>query len=373
MIQLIQRLAYTFILIAIHYAGYAQNEITPGALWLDTDGKYINAHGGGVLKHEGIYYWYGEHKGDKNNAYVGITCYSSMDLVHWKNEGVALPVSSDPDSEITSGSVMERPKVVYNQKTQKFIMWFHLELKGQGYSAARTALAISDKPSGPFIYQQSFRPNAGQWPINFKENWKSSKPGEDSLKWWSDDWYQAVREGLYVRRDFEKGQMSRDMTIYVDEDGTAYHVHAAEENLTIHISELTDDYQNFTGRYVTVAPAGHNEAPAIFKRKGYYYMITSGCTGWDPNAARSFRAQSMFGPWEPLGNPCIGDQADLTFESQGTFILPMPGKRNEFIFMADRWRPENPKDGRYVWLPLKVEGGKPVLQWYDEWEINENK
>lgn len=342
----------------------------PGQLWPDSEGEHINAHGGGIMYHEGTYYWFGEHKGRRNNAYVGVMCYSSRNLYNWEKEGVALAVSTDPKSEITEGCVMERPKVIYNEKTQKFIMWFHLELKGQGYDAARTGVAVSDNPTGPFTYLRSYRPNAGQWPISFQEEWKTLPTKVSDLEWWTDEWYEEVERGLFVRRDFDLGQMSRDMTVYVDEDGTAYHIHAAEENLTIHISELTEDYLGFTGKYMALAPAGHNEAPAIFKQDNTYYMITSGCTGWDPNAARSFRAKSMWGPWEELGNPCVGQDANLTFHSQSTFILPVQGKEDAFIFMADRWRPLNPIDGRYVWLPLRLENGKPRLEWYDEWDLD---
>jgi beta-xylosidase len=178
-----------------------------------------------------------------------------------------------------------------------------------------------------------------------------------------------VEDGLFLRRDFKEGQMARDMTVFVDDDGKAYHIHSAEENLTLHISELSDDYLSFTGKFSVLAPAGHNEAPAICKRNGKYYMITSGCTGWDPNAARSFVAASVMGPWKPLGNPCVGEGAELTFESQSTFILPVQGKKDAFIFMADRWRPRNPIDGRYVWLPLEFEGEKPVLRWQDQWSL----
>lgn len=342
----------------------------PGELWPDTDGTHINAHGGGILYHDDTYYWFGEHKGSRNNAYVGVMCYSSKDLYNWKKEGVALPVSEDESSEITRGCVMERPKVVFNEKTGKFVMWFHLELKGQGYSAARTGVATAENPTGPYTYIQSYRPNAGVWPQNFENAWKESRPGEEQLKWWTDDWYKAVKEGLFVRRDFEKGQMSRDMTVFVDDDGTAYHIHSAEDNLTLHVSELTEDYLGFTGKYTIMRPAGHNEAPAIFKHDDYYYMITSGCTGWDPNEARSFRSKSVLGPWETLGNPCVGEDANLTFHSQSTYILPVQGKKDAFIFMADRWRPKNPIDGRYVWLPLRVEDGKPVLEWYDRWSLD---
>lgn len=345
----------------------------PGALWLDDRGEHINAHGGGVLYYEGKYYWFGEHKTSGrggNKAMVGVGCYSSTDLYNWKNEGVALEVEKEEiSSEIVQGSVIERPKVVYNAMTKKFVMWFHLELKDQGYNAARTGLAVSDSPTGPFTYLRSFRPNARQWPLNFQEDWKNKKITESDLQWWTAEWRKEVEEGLLIRRDFEKGQMSRDMTVFVDDDGKAYHIHAAEENLSLHISELTNDYLSFTGKWSVVAPGGHNEAPSIFKQNGKYFMIASGCTGWDPNAARSFVAESIWGPWTPLGNPCVGEGADITFESQSTFILPVAGKKDAFIFMADRWRPRNPIDGRYVWLPISLETGKPVLKWYDEWTL----
>ena len=100
-------------------------------LWLDTEGRPINAHGGGILYHEGRYYWYGEHRPERGfSTEVGITCYSSDDLIHWKYESVALPVSEESGSDIERGCIMERPKVIFNPKTRKFVLWFHLELKG---------------------------------------------------------------------------------------------------------------------------------------------------------------------------------------------------------------------------------------------------
>ena len=67
--------------------------IRPGEIWNDTSGKPINAHGGGVLFHQGVYYWYGEVK--EGRTYVpacndswggtrvvagGVSCYSSTNL-----------------------------------------------------------------------------------------------------------------------------------------------------------------------------------------------------------------------------------------------------------------------------------------------------
>ena len=46
--------------------------------------------------------------------------------------------------------------------------------------------------------------------------------------------------------NYSDGQMSRDMTLFVDGDGTAYHIYSSEENLTLHIAELSDDYLSNT-------------------------------------------------------------------------------------------------------------------------------
>lgn len=344
-----------------------------GKEWKDTDGVHINAHGGGILFHEGSYYWYGEYKTEGkggNVAQKGVSCYSSKDLYNWKNEGVVLKVETNLDSEITRGCIIERPKVVFNKRTNQYVMWFHLELKGQGYDAAKAAVAVSDNPKGPFKFLKSFRPNKGAWPMSFEDNFRLTSIKESQFQSWTTEWINEVKNGMFVRRDFEKGQMSRDMTVFVDEDDKAYLIHASEDNLTLHISELTDDYLDFTQKWMRVAPAGHNEAPAIFKKEGVYYMLTSGCTGWDPNAARSFKSKSIWGPWEYLGNPCVGMDAHLTFHSQGTFVLPVQGKSDQFIFMADRWNPKNPIEGTYVWLPIQFEGFKPILKWKDNWNLN---
>jgi hypothetical protein len=110
------------------------SSIKPGEIWPDTDGNHINAHGGGILFHKGVYYWFGESRlprGEKERTKYGVSCYSSKDLVTWKNEGLALRVINDTASLLQPGCVIERPKVLYNRKSGRFVMWFHHELKGQ--------------------------------------------------------------------------------------------------------------------------------------------------------------------------------------------------------------------------------------------------
>ena len=347
----------------------------PGAIWPDSKGMHINAHGGGILFYQNKYYWYGEFKteGEKgNSAQVGVSCYSSDDLTTWKNEGIVLPVSEDPQSEITKGCILERPKVIFNTKTKKFVMWFHLELKGKGYDGARSGIAVSDNPVGPFKFLRSFRPNAGYWPVNVQPFHK--KPVSVKVKssyCGGKGCLPAPPDSLnLLGRDFIGGQMARDMNLFVDDDGSAYHIYSSEENSTLHISKLSDDYLSSSGKYMRLFPGRYMEGATLFKHNGKYYIIASDCTGWSPNAARSAVADQIFGNWTELGNPCIGPDADLTFHSQSTYVLSVQGKKDGLIFMADRWAPKNAIDGRHIWLPLLFENDKPLLKWADSWNLD---
>ena len=171
------------------------------------------------------------------------------------------------------------------------------------------------------------------------------------------------------KRDLEGGQMARDMNLFVDDDGKAYHIYASEENSTLQIAQLNDDYTDHNGVYVRCFAGRFMEAPAMFKHNGKYYLMMSGCTGWAPNAARSAVADSILGEWKELGNPCIDADSATTYHSQSTYILPMPGHPDKFIYMGDRWTPENAIDGRYIWLPLEFDGERFVIHWHDEWKM----
>jgi len=372
-IKLIMALVFSLSGTYIHCQERINTFVRPGEMWPDTDGNHINAHGGGILYHNNTYYWFGEARlprGEKDRTKYGVGCYSSKDLLNWKNEGLALRVINDTTSLLQPGCVIERPKVLYNKKTGKYVMWFHHELRGQGYRAALTGVAVSDNITGPYTYIRSLRPNARIWPVNFQEEYKHAAVTEKDLKSWSDEWKKAVREGLFVRRDFEGGQMARDMTLFTDRDGKAWHIHSSEENLTLHFSELTDDFLDFTGIYYRVLPGESNEAPAIFYTRGKYYMFSSGTTGWKPNPGRLSVSPKITGEWVALGNPCRGTEEEnsITFGSQSTFVLQVQGRRNFFIYMGDRWIPSNLADSPHVWLPVEWEKGNPVIKWHQEWD-----
>lgn len=144
---------FTALWLILAAAGCTRPEFRPGAVWTDTGGAVINAHGGGILYDEGRYYWFGEHKtaGEAGNlAQVGIHCYSSENLYDWRDEGIALSVAPEGSgSPIEKGCILERPKVIRNARTGKYVMWFHLEPKGAGYTGALSGVAVSDRATAP--------------------------------------------------------------------------------------------------------------------------------------------------------------------------------------------------------------------------------
>lgn len=326
-----------FLLLLIPTFGINAKDMVPGEVWLDTSGNPINAHGGGILYHNGKYYWYGEYKKGKTilpewatwecyrTDVTGVGCYSSPDMVNWTFEGIVLPaVKDDSSHDLHPSKVLERPKVVYNAKTGKFVMWAHVESADYGKAAA--GVAVSDSPTGPFKYLGSFRPN---------------------------------------------NAMSRDQTVFVDDDGKAYQFASSENNQTLYINELTDDYLRPTGRFTRNFIGMSREAPAVFKKDGKYYMLSSGCTGWNPNKAELAVADSIMGHWTVVGDPCTGKDADKTFYAQSTYVQPVYGKKDLYIAMFDRWNKTDLENSRYVWLPMSFENGKITIPWREKWSMDE--
>ena len=310
------------------------NEIKPGELWLDTGGRPINAHGGGMLFYQGTYYWYGEDKSGRcwmpecNKTWegyrvnlTGVRCYSSQDLRHWKDEGLALKaVADDPTSDLHTSKVCERPKVIFNERTKKFVMWMHIE--SMCYDAARAGVAVADHPTGPFTYLGCVKP---------------------------------------------EGQDSRDQTLFLDQDGKAYRIYASEKNQTTYISLLTDDYLKHSGKFARIFVNDRMEAQCVFKHAGKYWLIGSHVTGWDPNPARAAVADSIWGPWTDLGNPCSGPGATNTFGAQSAYVFQVAGRPDDFVFMADRWNKKNLPDSRYVWLPIHFTERDLEVAWRNSW------
>ena len=395
--------------------------------WYDTQGRHIQAHGGQIVtteeNGETVYYWYGE---DRTNGYYGspgVSVYRSTDTRNWENLGTALrgvsssaQLTTDPyfvdlygtldgagqprtdlvqslsyylntDQNWTYTAIFERPKVLHNAETGKWVMWWHADGRtspgGSMYARSMAAVAVADSPAGPFKMTGAYR--------------------------------------LYNRSDYRACTSSavpgqaRDMTVFQDADGSAYIAYSSEENYSLYVAKLDDDYTNLehtsttdpvragsfgasgsytfqyseSGRYPhlfadgtadapvrgvdfqIVKECGHLEAPAMFAHGGKYYVIASGATGWAPNPQTYYSADDLLGSWirgvkagDPYENVAynslpeggdgllsIGDARRTTFGSQSTNVLTLgPG---QYVYMGDRWN-EGKSDSTYVWLPITV-------------------
>ncbi|MFJ8942090.1 RICIN domain-containing protein [Streptomyces sp. NPDC102395] len=291
---------------ALATAGPAQaapRTIANGTQFTDTSGNPVHAHGGGVLKVGGYYYWFGENR-NADNTFRYVDAYRSTDLKTWEFRNHVLTQASAP--ELATANI-ERPKVMYNAATGKFVLWMHKE-NGVDYSEARAAVAVSDTVDGNYAWRGSFRPLGRH--------------------------------------------MSRDLTVFVDTDGAGYMISAARENYDLQIYRLTADYTGVASLVADPWHGGHREAPALFKRGGVYFMLTSGATGWNPNQQQYATATSIAGPWTAMAN--VGDST--AYGSQTAYVLPVQGSSGtSYLYLGDRWGNSfggTVNDSRHVWLPL---------------------
>ncbi len=321
--RMLHRLVISVLLLFATITAYTQppqpyHSFKPGEQWLADDGLHIDCHGGNIIYIDTLktFYWYGEAYGSSERSGKGAACYSSTDLYNWKYEGIVL--------EKGNIEILERPKVVYDAKNHLYVMWFHYDTRD--YRTASMGMATSTSPTGPFTLQNHLRPN---------------------------------------------GHESRDIGMYIDpQSKKAYIGYAADHiNRTIRMVALSDDYRELTTEDKDIE--AHCEGPGILKKKNTYYMLTSGCSGWTPNPATYYTAENIMGPYTQRGHPFVGDAGNNSFNSQPCYIFKIPGYKDAYLYMGDRWNGYGHADSRYVFLPITItEEGEMQIHWYEEWDLS---
>ncbi|RPB07816.1 Arabinanase/levansucrase/invertase [Morchella conica CCBAS932] len=300
-------------------------EIVPGATWtVPNTGNHLQAHGGGIIKIDDTFYIVGENKTAKpgDNLFQTVACYKSKDLVQWEFVNDILKATAEGNSDLSPEGIIERPKVIYNEKTNKYVMWMHVDKPGYGY--ARAGVAWSDSVCGDYTYVASYRPL-----------------------------------DKYV---------SRDLTAWVDDDGTGY-LFGEDRPTGLVIFKLSDDFLTIDSEVYNFNE--HIESPAIMKDdNGVYYVLGSQLTGWAANDNYYSTAENIAGPWSTI----ITDTAtgSKTYQSQSSYVQRV-GKT--FVYMGDRWSPGNRAGlgaSTYIWLPLELNTETRTLNltWYDSWSID---
>jgi beta-xylosidase len=348
--------------------------IRPGQTWLDTDGKRIQAHGGSIITVGDTFYWYGENKEKtipgSDTWHWGVKCYASKDLYNWEDKGIIIPpIEEDPSSPLHPKQMMDRPHIIFNKKTGKYVCW----LKIMGDIQESTVLT-ADNILGPYTMVKS-----GLRPLNMSAG---------------------------------------DFDLVVALDGKAYYYYERVHSELI-CADLTEDYTDVSGYYSTHFPCVHppyvREAPAYFYRNGNHYLFTSGTTGYHPNPSEVATSKTFHGPWEVLGNPHPEDTSLTSYNSQISSVFKHPYKKDLYIALADRWIPHLPEiagdnymNGKqykktenifrgmfepevkddfseedlkamaintsladYVWLPIRFDGKMAYLDWKNEWKVED--
>ena len=360
------------------------SSIKPGQLWLDTNGNPIQAHGFSVFYDEAnkLFYWYGENKektvgGPFNRIWHwGVRCYASKDLYNWEDKGLIIPPQpNDLDSPLHPTYCMDRPHILYCEKTGKYVAWLKIMC---GTTSQFMSVMQADQFFGP---------------------------------------YEFVHK-IYKPLEMDTG----DFTLAKDETTKKAYFIFDRPHFELVTAALSDDYTEVTGEfsehYVDLHPPFSREAPAYFEKNGKHYLFTSGTTGYYPNPSQVCVFTDWHGEYQDLGDPCMDDKERTSFYAQFTSVLRVLGT-DLYIAMADRWKPtafgkwfsrkyyqlvksamssgrhenitkpdrspkpatslphkllthmENTRVARYVWLPIEWSGEKPTIIWRAEWRIED--
>jgi len=350
-----------------------RDSFRPGEVWLDTNGNRIQAHGGSIFFENDTFYWYGENKEHttpgSGNWHWGVRAYSSTDLYNWDDLGLIIPpVLDDPASPLHPAQKMDRPHILFNERTGKYVCWLKIMGEDNEQTQASTVL-VADSLLGP---------------------------------------YETVQTGLRPL-----GMDAGDFDLVIDPDTKKGYYFFEKVHTDLVCAELTDDYTDVSGVSSThfhhSGPPFNREGPAHFMRDGVHYLVTSSTTGYFPNPSEFARADNFHGPWTVVGNAHPTDQSGTSFRSQVSSVFRHPAKNDLYIALADRWLPQLPDDmpnvfdaiaarmeGRprpagaenlqaimslangentaiadYVWLPIRFDGDVPRIDWQDEWRVED--
>lgn len=139
---------------AAHVVVAANSWIAPGAVWYDTAGAKIDAHGGNIVKRGDTFYWVGQSAANSETPLL----YSSKDLLNWDNLG----------KQASSITGMWRPKIakpngsfwLYGQQDR-----YALSLRSTQMVGGYTQVAKVHLPPSDYSYSDTgmFLDDDGTW------------------------------------------------------------------------------------------------------------------------------------------------------------------------------------------------------------------
>ena len=267
-----------------------------------------------VLQHGGRYYLFGT-----NASNEGFKCWESTDLVHWTPKGWAYQETDDSWAK----SHYWAPEV--KEYRGKFYMTYSAMPKKAETPRLLIALAVSDKPEGPY---------------------------KDLHAPWFDFGYSAI-----------------DGHIFVDDDGKPYLYfsrNGVQDGYSFGIIygvALADDLSKPVGEAVKLMEADQpwekvryaenrcNEGAFVLKHKGRYYMTYSANhTGFPHYGIGYATADKPLGPWvKAEENPIAATNLEIGVSGPGhNSITRSPDGKEMFIVYHSHADPKKPSGERVV-------------------------
>ncbi len=310
--------------------GVLSGELSTGIKFMDTDGKPVNAHGGGIIRVCDTFYMHGEYflSTTTDNNFNGFSMYSSKDLATWKNEGIILP--QQPSGELGPNRKGERPHIIKCPATGEFVLYAHAA--DVTYQADKEVVyATSPTVNGQYSYKGPLKNASGQIAAH------------------------------------------SDMSAYTDETGAYVLTESG------HVYTLASDCHSWLSDKSFSAvngDSGGSESPTVFKADGTYYWIGSYKTGWRANNNFYSTAPAMTGPWTyqgfvaPVTDPSNDISDQRTWLSQSTWVVPVVGGSGTvYVYWGDHWygnqdtsNPGKHNDqATYVFQPLVLSNTTKML------------
>lgn len=261
---------------------------------VDDHGDAIDAHTESVSYFDGSYYLYGAQWGcpvvwdprkETPAGFCGFVTYQSDDLMNWHVVDRFDPPDVHQWCTEKTGAICGKPRVVYNARTNKYLMWF-----GVG------------QPIDPDD------PSAGQPPLRVAESTTPHGP-----------WTGITTPTL-------TSKIWSDFDITVGSDGNAYLVAtvSGSDGVTkeIDVEGLDDDYTGTNGKTAHVRDGG--EGVGIFQHGGHWYV-----TAADPQCGFCAGTKTVYamatdplGTWTDVPDALSSDSCGG--EPHGVSTLPSP-------------------------------------------------
>lgn len=293
--------------------------IMNGVPWFDQNHELVNSAGGCLLVEHGTYYLFGENRYEAKYGFTGFSRYTSVDLEHWVNTGLALGPQSN--GLLGPNRIGERVKVMA-LATGGYVMLMHTD-DIRGFDPC-VGVATAEHLTDAFQFRG---------PLLFN--------GEPIRMW---------HIGAFTDNDGVNYLLTHEGDIY----------RLAPDGLSA-VAKIADN----------IAPG--TEAPALFYQDGHYFFLASRKTSWERNDNIYCTADHLAGPWTYRGNFC--PPQSRTYDSQCAYVTFLPTDHGlQPVYLGDRRSFPYQASATHVWLPLTVEGTTlSISKYWSAWDWQTGK